>query len=257
VNLYTQMVGGIGDLLIAMMRPGSHLGYFPALRARGHSTMVVAHANTDAAAALFEALPYVDYLKFRGMTRKIDTSEGRSFEALKRWNGLPWMQPAIALDDGEAASLRALTREPYVAVHITASLPHKVPPEFEKLLAGLREAGVRVVLLGVEPNDMAPAVKGNRVRGFRSLVGGEILVPPQLRLHVALAQGARKFIGTLSCFNCAAQLASVPSFVIVDRSLKEPTIYRMMAQNGAIVEPWNVGKPIEAIYKDAVEWAKC
>jgi hypothetical protein len=30
----------------------------------------------------------------------------------------------------------------------------------------------------------------------------------------------------------------------------------MMAKNGARTEAWNVGKPIEQIYRDAVECAK-
>ncbi len=77
---------------------------------------------------------------------------------------------------------------------------------------------------------------------------------PSLRLHIAVAQGAKKFIGPLSCFNCAAQLAKVPSFVIVNDSVKDPTIYSMMQGNGTRVVPFN-GRVTEDIHREAVEWA--
>lgn len=38
--------------------------------------MVVAHANTDAAVELFERLPYVDHLRFRGKSLRINTAPG-------------------------------------------------------------------------------------------------------------------------------------------------------------------------------------
>jgi hypothetical protein len=253
---YTQMIGGIGDLLIYMQKPGSHLGYFGALKERGDTTMVVAHANTDAAAALFERQPYIDHLRFRGKGLRIDTIPGVRFELLKRWDGLPWKRPMPILTAEEKTTLAEIRQEPYVAVHLAASLREKVPPHIGLLLDGLNKANVRVVLLGCEASDDGPSVIGNRTAGFRSLVRNEIVLPPSLRLHIAAAQCARKFVGTLSCFNCAAQIAAVPSFVIVDRSLQEPVVYRMMNMNGSIIAPWNVGKSVDAIYRDAVEWAR-
>ena len=262
MNLYTQMIGGIGDILLAMMKPGSPLGYFPALKARGDTTMIVAHANTDETEALFKGLPHVDHLRFRGKSLKIDTAPGEHFALLKNYDGLEWEPPQLVLDETEQRILGVLTEQPYVAVHVAASLPEKIPPAPERLLLGLRDANIRTVLLGIESTDNLPAVAGNRQQGFRAETVKEgrrrhILIPPLLRLHVAAAMHATKFIGTLSCFNCAVQLAAVPSFVLVNRSLQEPNIYRMMHTNGAIIAPYNAGaKVTDQIYLDAVEWAK-
>lgn len=255
MKLFTQTAGGIGDIILHMMKPGSHLGYFPALKARGDSTMFSVRANTDAAIQLLERLPYVDHIAFRGRTLRIEGPPG--YEALRTWDGLPWQQPQLALDDEEQNILTYITREPYIAVHMAASEPGRAPANPEKLLAGLAMTGRRVVLLGVETNDDGPSVSGNRLEGIRSKLAGtpHILLPPKLRLQVMVAQRATKFIGTVSCFNCAAQLAHVPSFILFNCSFKDPTIYNMMAKNGARVEAWNVGKPVEQIYRDAVEWA--
>lgn len=262
MNLYTQMIGGIGDILLYMMKPGSPLGYFRALKSRGDTTMAVVHANTDEARHLFEGLPYLDHLRFRGYSMKIDTAPGEKFEAFRRYEGLIWEPVRLALDAEEQSIFDALEREPYVAVHLSASLPEKVPPKFEELLAALRIADVRTVLLGIESSDDASAVKGNRGQGYRSRLGPphHILLPPKLRLHAAVAQRASKFIGTLSCFNVAAQLAAVPSFVLVNRSLQEPNIYHMMQKNGAVIRPWNdwnlhPGLPA-AVYNQVVKWVK-
>ena len=252
MKFFSQLNGGIGDILLGMMKPGSHLGYFPALKARGDSTMLSVHANIDAAFQLFERLPYVDHIGFRGGTLRIDGPP--SYEVFRTWDGLPWQQPQLALDDEEQSILADITREPYIAVHMAASEPGRVPDHPEKLLAGLSG---RVVLLGVETSDDGPAVTGHRVAGIRSKLAGTpyILLPPKLRLHVAVAQRAAKFIGTVSCFNCAAQLAHVPSFILYNRAFQDPTIYNMMAKNGVRLEAWNVGRPVEHIYRDAVEWA--
>jgi hypothetical protein len=67
---------------------------------------------------------------------------------------------------------------------------------------------------------------------------------------------ARKFIGTMSAFNCVAQIMEIPSFVLVNRSIKEPLIERYMQANLSVVEPWNTGRPIGQVYQDAVDWAK-
>lgn len=256
MNLYTQMIGGIGDILLSMMKPGAHLGYFPALKRRGDKTMVVAHANTDAAFALFRDLPCVDHVRFRGRSMVVDTAPGQWFEVLKRWDGLLWEPPGVVLDEEEQRLLTDLVSDPYVAVHAAASLDEKVPPHIHKLILELRETGVRTVMLGIESTDDAPSFAGNRMCGYRSVLREEIILPPSLRLHVAAAQHARKFIGTLSCFNCAAQLAVVPSFVIVNRSLAEPRVYNMMHRNGAVIRSWNDGtKKVEDIYREAAQWA--
>lgn len=136
------------------------------------------------------------------------------------------------LDDYDPA---LLPPTPYVAVHLFASHPHKQPPQPGLLLAGLRAAGVRTVLVGSETQDD---------------------LPPILRLHIDVVKRARKFIGTLSVFNVVAQLKEIPAFVLVNRSLQEPLIYQYMAHNRSLVRPWNVGQAIEEIYREAVAWAK-
>jgi len=102
------------------------------------------------------------------------------------------------------------------------------------LLEGLLHAGVHFVKVGNEADDL----------------------PTSLRLHIDVVKRASKFIGTLSMFNCVAQLMEIPSFVLVNRSIKEPLIYNYMLQNSAWIAPWNVGAPVEEVYRTAVEWAK-
>lgn len=256
MNLFTQTAGGIGDILLHMMKPGSHLGYFPALKARGDSTLFSVRANTDAAIQLLERLPYVDHIAFRGKSLRIDGPWG--YEAFRRWDGLSWQQPELALDDEEQSILADITREPYIAVHLGAAQANRMPPSPEKLLAVLGATGRRIVVLGVETSDDDPAIIGNRVAGIRSKLVGtpHISLPPKLRLQIAITQRAAKFIGTVSCFNCAAQLARVPSFLLVNRSCHDQFIYNMMAKNGAHAEAWNAegAPPIEAIYRRAAWW---
>lgn len=122
-----------------------------------------------------------------------------------------------------------------VAVHLDASAPEKCPPNPAMLISKLRSAGVPYVIVGGSP-------------------WAEI--PQKLRLHIEIVRRAHKFIGVLSCFNVVAQLAKVPSFVLVNRSIKEPFVYGLMEENGALVSAWNVGQPFESIYDTVVEWAK-
>ena len=256
MKLFTQTAGGIGDILLHMMKPGSHLGYFPALKARGDSTMFSVRANTDAAIQLLERLPHVDQIAFRGKTLRIEGPP--DYQALRTWDGLPWQQPQLVLDDEEQNTLADIVREPYIAVHMGAAQPNRVPPNPEKLFAGLGVTGKRIVLVGTEPSDDKSPVIGNRTAGIRSkLVDSFITLPPKLRLHVAVTQRAAKFIGTVSCFNCAAQLAHVPSFLLCNRSCHDPFIYNMMAKNGAHAEAWNIegGTTLDEIYRRVVWWA--
>ncbi len=135
------------------------------------------------------------------------------------------------IDDYDPA---LLPPQPYVAVHLHASHPNKQPPTPNLLRNRLIAAGVPYVEVGDEAQEL----------------------PPILRLHIDVVKRARKFIGTLSVFNVVAQIMEIPSFVLVNRALAEPLIYRYMYQNTAIIEAWNDGhKPVEQIYEDAVAWA--
>lgn len=122
-----------------------------------------------------------------------------------------------------------------VVVHLDASAPEKCPPNPAMLISKLRAAGIPYVVVGGSP---------------------WCEIPQKLRLHIELVRQARKFIGPLSCFNVVAQLAKVPSFVLVNRSIKEPFVYSLMDQNKAVVSAWNVGVPYERIYDTVVEWAR-
>ncbi len=121
----------------------------------------------------------------------------------------------------------------YVAVHLGASSPEKIPPKPKLLMQALHKAKVPFRLVGHDSEGPKP----------------------KLRMHIECVKHASRFIGTLSCFNVVAQLCKIPSFVLVNRAHVEPHIYGLMNANGARVEPWNVGKPIEQIYAEAVEWA--
>jgi hypothetical protein len=134
-----------------------------------------------------------------------------------------------------------LPPQPYVAVHLHASHPSKIPPKEHILIEKLLAAGVRFVEVGNDVNSRPPMI---------------------LRLHIDVVKRARKFIGTLSVFNVVAQIMEIPSFVLVDRSKAEPLVYRYMQANSAIVRAWNNCPPfghfvpVEKIYQEAVEWAK-
>ena len=257
MNFYIKMLGGIGDILLYMMKPGSPFGYFPALKARGDTTMVEALANSDAASELFDGQPCVDHIRFRGFSKKIDTAPGEDFNLLKNYRDLVWAQPQLFLDDEEQETLAELKKAPYIAVHLGSSNPARTPPGIEALIDGLTKANVRAVFVGAEVSDNEKGITGNRTPGFRRLLDSHIWLPPRLRLQVAAVQSARKFIGTVSCFNCAAQLAAVPSFILYNRAYQDPGIFGMMNANRAVMRPWNAGvQPINTLYRDAVEWAQ-
>jgi len=237
MNIYATLNGGVGDMLLRMAQPGNDLGYFADLKSRGdHTTMLQVAGNHEFSVDLFAGMQHIDSVVYR--SRPIPCFPGFRRLNHSHISGLKWAAPEIVLDADEQRILADVMREPYVAVHMFGSHPHKIPAKWGVLLAALREARIRTILLGSETQDD---------------------LPPKLRLHVAVAQRARKFIGTLSCFNCAAQIAKVPSFVIVNRSLQDGTIYPLMRANRARIEPWNLGpgrKSIEQIYHEAAEWAK-
>jgi hypothetical protein len=141
-------------------------------------------------------------------------------------------------DDAESCRIMSTLRsieQGYVAVHLDASTPNKIPSKPDLLARMLDDAEVPFLLVGDETTDL----------------------PFNFRLHADIVRHARKFVGTLSVFNCVAQLAKVPSYVLVNRSLQAPDIYHKMRVNGAWIVPWNVGAlVIEEIYADVVKWAK-
>lgn len=243
------MNGGIGDALLYMMRPGSDLGYFPALKARGYNTMLqwVAH-SADACELLYD-LPYVDHIRFVGGNVKIDTTRGSTAKwariNLAHQRDLAWQQPKLTLNDDELDAIDIISEKPYIAVHFTATAMNRCIPDPEGLLRMLvRRAEMPIYVLGGPTERL----------DFKHPSVTNLIGVPSLRLHVVVVQGAAKFIGPLSCFNCAAQLAKVPSFVIVNSSIKEPTVYRMMAESDTRVVPFN-GRVIPELHREAVEWA--
>lgn len=132
----------------------------------------------------------------------------------------------------------------FVAAHLFGSAPEKCPPRPLFLLNWLSHFKIRAVLLGNELDNQSFST--------------HIPLPQDAGLHVHLEalRRADKFIGSLSCFNCAAQVWQKPSFVLANRSLKEPFIYGRMAINPrCVVRAWNADTPLEVIYREAGEWA--
>lgn len=138
------------------------------------------------------------------------------------------------LDGFERETLKLYSTVPYVAVHLGASNLEKRPPHPELLIRVLHKANIPFMMVGHDSEGP----------------------PPKLRMHIEVVKRASAFIGTLSCFNVVAQLSGLATFVLVNRAHKEPFIYGLMDQNGARVEPWNVGKPVEQIYAEAVVFAE-
>lgn len=134
-------------------------------------------------------------------------------------------------------NLLAALPKRYIALHRGSSQAVKMPPKSDILFNQLKMADVPFVEVGREA--CPPGTT------------------PKLRFHIEVVRRATGFIGTLSCFNVVAQLAKVPSFVLVNQSIKEPFVYGLMNQNGARVEAWNTGtKSVEAIYYEASLWAQ-
>lgn len=228
MKVYAHLRGGLGDMMLQMLMPGKPFGYLADCSRRGAETAVVVESDRPSAHELLAGATFVDH---------ICQKPPRSFEPIggvvKRNPSLRWAPHTIALTEIEQRTVETV-RPGYVAVHFGGSTFPKRPPNPTLLMRLLRESKVPYVIVGHE---------------------GEGAAPP-LRTHIAIVKRADAFIGSLSCFNVVAQLDKIPSFVLVNRALKEPTIYSLMADNGARVEPWNVGKPIEQIYAEAVEFAR-
>ena len=92
----------------------------------------------------------------------------------------------------------------FIAVHPFASTPNKAFPNPDVLFDWLRRDGVPFVVLGNEPLYLAPYA---------------IRVPGRLPLSFEVLRRARKFVGTLSSFNCAAQLMMKPSHEVRQHQL--------------------------------------
>lgn len=257
MNVYTEMNGGTGDLLLYMMKPVSDFGHFADLKAAGHKTMVQVTANSDASIDLFRNINHLDYLRFASPTMRVDQKPPgepfAKFDKIRR-HGANWYQPTLFLDSEDMNIVAEVATEPFIAFHPFATAANRVPPNMLKLIDMLCENHHHVRLLGSATDTLNSGEMDYYSHPNLTDMRGRT----SLRAALTITKLASKFIGTLSCMNCAAALAKVPSFVIVNRAIKDPGIYQIMGANGARVEPWNAidnPKHIDHIYAEAAAWA--
>jgi hypothetical protein len=146
--------------------------------------------------------------------------------------------PGLIEPVGDCRELSSLPRT-FVAVHPFSTDSGRTLPNIGYLLGRLAERGLPFVVLGVE-----------------SLPFDWPRLPPRLPVHIEAVRRCAKFIGTQSCFACAAQVLRKPSFIMVNRAYRDPYFFALAATNGARVEAWNDGHAtLPEIYKAAAEWA--
>lgn len=224
MKVYSVLHGGLGDMLLQMYTPGRPFGRLADAKARGYETAAVVESDRRCARELVAGAPFLDHI-----VPKIPQGFQYADSVRPR---LAWAEYQHAFADAERATIESIHR-PYVAVHLGSDGYEKRPPDPKLLLGMLQAAHVPHVVVGHDSEGP----------------------PPSLWTHIEVVRRAAKFIGTLSCFNCVAQLAKVPSFVLLNRAIKEPIIFGRMRDNGAIGEEWNVGRPVTDIYRQAVAWA--
>lgn len=217
--IYTVMSGGLGDIILSTLHPGCDLGYFKALKERGDMTKVDMWCHHgEQGKTLLGLNPYIDQCEH---TKDLPYnlyrhSAGRAgqFRLLTREEKatLPWERPEIYLSPEEQTLAdKILSPGPITTFHAFAN-PGAAREDrafgnhinLSSMIAALCEGGVRVVLLGGPGEAIACRPHPNLI----NLIGR-----PTVRLQTYLVSKSQKFIGGMSCFNCAALEFGVPSII--------------------------------------------
>src|ERR1035437_9630658 len=110
MQVYTVMSGGFGDIVLSCLHPGSDLGYFKAMKARGATTRVELFAHHVGQG--FDSLagnPYVDEVcHTHGLPfnpYKLAAKHAGDYRLLTVADKLVWERPEIylAAEDGRGA----------------------------------------------------------------------------------------------------------------------------------------------------------
>lgn len=213
------LAGGLGDILLKYLLPGD-CGYIADLRrgepdakVRGHVMSTNPHSAVFAA-GLFDEMRVEtwdgDYRAF------LDRSGGRRIEQSR----YRWVRPEIALTTQERKLADGLGS--FVAVHPFAGTANRAWADrldLERMVDVLCDAGLTVVMLG--GSSVRTAGKGKvTVEHLNDVFTMErpglvnLVNRYGVRLQAHLAARAQRFIGSFSCYHCAAFACDVPSLVL-------------------------------------------
>ena len=183
------------------------------MQARGATTRVELFAHHGAQGVDFLAgNPYVDEVcHTHGLPfnpYKIAAKRAGDYRLLTVADKLVWERPEIYLTAEEQhVANDILSGGPYVAFHPFAGDSDEEKRRFQidpnAILKALDVAGIRVVVLG-GPGESVSFSGPNVI----NMIGKY-----SVRLHVYLVAHSQKFIGSMSCYNCAALEYEIPSLI--------------------------------------------
>lgn len=231
MKVHATLHGGLGDMLLQIGRSGQPFGYLADAKAKGHETCIVIEPGPGRESGCAEIV--------EGLGHRLSMTAppgSQPISSVFKKLSLEWRDTVFPIDEAQRVTVESIA-SPYIAVHLSASDWQRIPPEPGLLLKKLLVAKVPYVLVGHDGEGPKP----------------------KFLTHMAVVQRATGFLGVLSCFNCVAQLWPIPSYVMVNRSKKEPIVYGLMERNRARIMPWNeIDKrlDINAYYDAAVDWAR-
>lgn len=214
--------GGLGDLLLGYLMPGSESGYLAELKAAEPSAFVRCAIMSTASngADFFSECPWFDEIIFadwdgewRGFRDRALTGYSRIESAVRTWR-----QPPIFLKADETGF-----KAPYVVLHPFAGTPNRdwrgKVIDIKRLIDALCDAGLQVVLLGgnsLRRQGRQAPVSTALTEQFDYERSGltNLINRASVRLQAYLTTRASCFIGTLSSYHCAALAVGIPAFVL-------------------------------------------
>ena len=249
--------GGLGDIILSYLMLES--GYIKSLKERepnckiraaimSHNPNVVEFfAHTLAIDEIFykpwDGNPF-DFFRYSGdgctpmeitgQSTNVCAPIARGLELNPTLGGLSYERPEIYMDEEEIEVARdILSGGKFIVLHPFAGAAHRnMERSFDliKVIDALCDAGVRVVVVGGT---------SNRIEGSETTLVEELsyerdglvnlVNKHSVRLHAYLTTRAHRFIGTMSCYSCAAIPFKVPCLVFAD-------VHRSQAPKGF---PWN------------------
>jgi len=218
--------GGLGDVFVRYLMPGD-CGYVADLKRREPQARVVCQLmSTNPQSAAF-LVPWVDDVvyqpwdgDYRGFLAR--TRAGRIDQRLYTWE-----RPPIALTEEERRLADSV--EPFVAIHPfagTLNRDWRSRVDLVALVNALCDAGLTVVMLGGSSRrtdgEAGRTTVTQLIEQFDMDRPGLVnMVNRQsVRLQAYMATRAARFIGSFSCYHCAAFAVDVPALVLADRGFK-------------------------------------
>ena len=220
----TVMGGGLGDVILSYLT--LHPTYLADLKRREPDSFVRVAAYTVNRNAVIEFLrfcPWIDELVVADWKGNYDEYVADILDGFididKLRSELKSIIPTIFLSPTEEQILSELTSEPYVAFHPFAGTPERDwrgGIDLINVIDRICDAGQRVILLG----GSSVRVEGCNVCSLREKLLYQrpglinLVNKYTVRLHASLATKAARFIGSVSCYNCAAAAMKVPSLLV-------------------------------------------